>query len=167
MSPEQARGLDVDARTDVWALCVVLYEVLTGLLPFNGNVYTALVVAILESKPRPTTELGIGDTELWEIIDKGLAKAPDGRWQSMRELGAALARWALSQSVADDITGSNLQSSWIERAPDSMPTMMPSAVEPGAGVDLRTRFHPALGDRVRLDACSLPIDVDHRAAPRR
>ncbi|MBI3206366.1 MAG: protein kinase [Myxococcales bacterium] len=121
MSPEQARGLDVDARTDIWALCVVLYEVLTGQLPFNGNVYTALVVAILEAKPKPITELGLGDAELWSIIAKGLEKAPENRWQTMRELGAALARWAMAHSVADDITGSNLQSSWIERPPDSMP----------------------------------------------
>jgi len=121
MSPEQARGLDVDARTDVWALCVVLYEVLTGQLPFNGTTYTALVVSILESKPKPIMELGVGDAELWGVIARGLAKEPDERWPSMRELGAALARWALAHSVADDITGSNLHSSWIERAPDSMP----------------------------------------------
>ncbi len=130
MSPEQARGLDVDARTDIWALCVVLYEVLTGQLPFNGNVYTALVVAILEAKPKPITDLGIGDAELWSIIAKGLEKAPENRWQSMRELGAALARWAMAHSVADDITGSNLQTSWIERPPDSMPMGAPSLTVP-------------------------------------
>lgn len=129
MSPEQARGLDVDHRTDIWALCVVLYEVLTGLLPFNGNTYTALVVAILEGKPKPITELGIGDSELWSVIAKGLEKDPDQRWASMRELGGALARWALAHSVADDITGSNLHSSWIERPADSVPagqSMMPA-----------------------------------------
>lgn len=126
MSPEQARGLDVDARTDIWALCVVLYEILTARLPFNGNSYTALVVAILESRPTPTTALGSGDAALWGIIEKGLEKDPDRRWQSMRELGTALARWALALSAADDITGSNLQSSWIERPPDSIPAGSPS-----------------------------------------
>ena len=137
MSPEQARGLDVDARTDVWAMCVVFYEVMTGSLPFNGNSYTALVVAILEGKPKPLTELGIGDEELWQIVARGLEKDENRRWPSMRELGGALARWALAHSVADDITGSNLQSSWVERPPDSMPmdgaSMMPAAPAVVAG----------------------------------
>jgi serine/threonine protein kinase len=60
MSPEQARGEgDVDGRTDVWALCVVLYEVITGRLPFGGENYNALLYAILEGQPKTFAEHGI------------------------------------------------------------------------------------------------------------
>lgn len=93
MSPEQARGLDVDPRSDIWALCVVLYEITTGNLPFVGNTYTALVCAILETQAQPTTELGVGDADFWAILAKGLSKTREDRWQSMRELGVALATY--------------------------------------------------------------------------
>ena len=119
MSPEQARGFDVDPRTDVWAFCVVLYEVLTGQLPFTGTTYTALVCSILESQPKSIVELGVGDPELWGIIAHGLEKDPARRAQSMREVGAGLARWAIARGAADDLTGSSLISTWIERPPDS------------------------------------------------
>lgn len=120
MSPEQARGLDVDGRTDVWSMCVVLYETLTKSLPFQGPNYTALVCAILDNPPRPVAELGIHDAELWQIIARGLEKSADKRWQSMRELGTALARWAIAHGATDDVCGSNLSSTWIERPPDSL-----------------------------------------------
>ena len=130
MSPEQARGLDVDPRTDVWAFSVVLYEALTGQLPFAGNSYTALVCSILESQPKPVTELSAGDAELWAIIARGLAKEPDQRWPNMREIGAALARWAMARGAADDLTGASLQSAWIERPPDSTKMGTPGSIVP-------------------------------------
>jgi eukaryotic-like serine/threonine-protein kinase len=57
MSPEQAQGLDVDHRTDIWSLGVVFYEMLTGQLPFKGKFYQALMYSIVNIEPTPVTEL--------------------------------------------------------------------------------------------------------------
>jgi serine/threonine protein kinase len=75
MSPEQARGeTDVDCRTDVWAMCVVLYEAITGRLPFSGDNCNALMYAILDGQPKTFSELSFNESLLWSIIARGLEK---------------------------------------------------------------------------------------------
>ncbi|HEY1533141.1 MAG TPA: serine/threonine-protein kinase, partial [Polyangiaceae bacterium] len=116
MSPEQARGeSDVDGRTDVWALCVVLYEVITGRLPFSGENYNALLYAILEGQPKTFSELGINEPLLWSIISRGLEKDRQRRCPDMFELGRALAIWLLDRGVQEDICNALLRSKWLER----------------------------------------------------
>ncbi|MBN2192617.1 MAG: protein kinase [Polyangiaceae bacterium] len=115
MSPEQARGKDVDQAADIWAACVVLYEMVTGALPFEGDNYNALLWAILHDEPTPTSTHGGGDPRLWRMIQKGLVKDPRGRWGSMLELGRELAAWVFEQGLFVDITGSSLQSTWLQR----------------------------------------------------
>jgi len=115
MSPEQARGRsDVDLRGDVWAFCVVLYELLTGQVPFQGDNYNSIMRAIIEETPLPTTELRAGDAQLWRILERGLQKKPDDRWQSMWELGEALALWLYEHGVKEDICAASLRTSWLE-----------------------------------------------------
>lgn len=126
MSPEQARGLDVDPRADIWAFSIVLYETLTGKLPFDGPTYAALLCAILEGQPKPITELGVPDPQLWALISRGLEKEPERRWESMRELGTALAHWLQARGVADDVTGASLLSTWIDPQAESERPMLPS-----------------------------------------
>jgi len=100
LSPEQAIGeADIDARADVWALSVTLYESITGRLPFDDPSYNRLLHMIVEDNPVPTTELGAGDAELWTILEKGLHKKRDERWQSVFEMGAALEEWLRSHGV--------------------------------------------------------------------
>ena len=117
MSPEQARGdADIDVRTDVWGVGVVLYEMLTGTHPFGGDNYNALLWAIVHEAPVPVTDLGAGDAELWSILGRALAKDPAARWASMRELGVALAAWLLARGVQEDVAGGSLRTTWQELA---------------------------------------------------
>jgi serine/threonine-protein kinase len=127
MSPEQARGDDVDHRADIWAFCVVLYEAVTGRTPFEGKNYNAVMYAIVANAPPTSTSLGAGDEGLWEIMQRGLEKDPDRRWQSMQDLGAALAQWLLGKGIGDDITGASIDSLWLHRTStlDALASVMP------------------------------------------
>ena len=118
MSPEQARGTaNVDLRTDVWALCVVLYNLVTGKLPFEIANYNALMQAILHQRPAPTHEQGGGDRDLWLIIAKGLEKKRDLRWASMTEFGEALTHWLLDHGVTEDVAGNSIKAVWLAGKP--------------------------------------------------
>ena len=87
MSPEQARGLDLDERTDVWSLGVVLYEMLTGKQPFGGGTMTDILASILRSEPAPPSALTAGlPPELDRIILKTLSKQREGRYRSAQDL---------------------------------------------------------------------------------
>ena len=115
MSPEQALGReDIDHRTDVWALCVVLYECITGQMPWDRPNYNALMQAIIHEPPAATTELSAGDSDLWRVIERGLQKNPENRWASMTELGEALALWLYEHGVKEDISANSLRAVWLD-----------------------------------------------------
>jgi eukaryotic-like serine/threonine-protein kinase len=101
MSPEQVEGEKIDARTDIWSLSVVLYEMLSGRVPFEGATQSRLIVSILEREPRRLHELG--DTvqpALERIVRKGLQKDREARYQTAREFQNDLTAFRKQPDVA-------------------------------------------------------------------
>jgi serine/threonine-protein kinase len=117
MSPEQALGLDdIDERTDIWSLCVVLYEVVTGKVPFLKPNYNALMHAIINEDPLPTMDSGAGDKSLWQIIERGLKKQREQRYPNVTELGEALALWLYEHGIKEDLSGNSIRAVWLDTA---------------------------------------------------
>lgn len=91
MSPEQVNAQPVDGRSDLYALGVILYELLTGLKPFTGKNFTAIFAAIINSKPAVPVEIVSGISKAQsDLIMKSINKEPDRRFQTGREMAEAL-----------------------------------------------------------------------------
>jgi serine/threonine protein kinase/tetratricopeptide (TPR) repeat protein len=98
MSPEQARGLEVDGRSDLFSLGVVLYEMLTGKRPFAGATSGDLLVALLSQEPEPLARIGpVIPPEMQRIVSKSLRKDRTLRYQTARDFLADLR--AVAQSL--------------------------------------------------------------------
>lgn len=86
ISPEQARGLPVDARTDLWSVGVILHEMLTGVPPFRGETTAEILIAIVEREPSPVRG------PLGPVIRRALMKDPDRRYLTAQEFSSDLKR---------------------------------------------------------------------------
>ncbi len=129
MAPEQLEGVEADARTDIFALGAVLYEMATGLRAFDGKTKTSLIAAIVGGTPRPIRELvPLSPFALDHVIERCLAKEPQERWQSAHDISEEL-KWlagAGSQSGISSVPdlGQRRRRSQITTAVAAMMTLV-------------------------------------------
>ena len=124
-APEQAQGLKVDHRADVFSTGVLLYEMLAGTWPFRGKTALDVRYAVVYHQPKPIAEARGEDSpalrRIQEILDKALAKAPEDRYQRIEDMRADLQE-VLRETDSDSSFGSTLTD-----APAAVPTPPPSA----------------------------------------
>ncbi len=103
MSPEQARGEDVDERTDIWSLGVILYEIATGQRPFQGRTESHVIVSILDLPPRPFADVSNVPEGMAALIQRCLAKDRKERIQTARQLLGELQTIQRATGSASDL----------------------------------------------------------------
>ena len=138
LSPEQAKGGEVDQRSDLYSLGVVLYELLTGKTPFEGDTPVEIAMKHLSATPKPPSELRKDiPPELDMIVLRALAKDPDARYQSADEMEGDLDRVARGVPVAAATVDTATQ---VMRRPPAEPTAATAATMiapvPGAARDV-------------------------------
>ncbi len=171
MSPEQARGEDVDARTDVFALGVVLWEMLTGGRLFDGDSEVAVLRAVRESLIVPPARLNPDVPEALDaVVLTALARDPEARYQSAGELERALAQCVLrgASSVDDTDVGTFMRRLFDVPLTQFMPApaLLQERARSRSGVQPPVGAEPTAPSPVRADVAPAPEAVPEAPPPR-
>ncbi|HXZ78561.1 MAG TPA: serine/threonine-protein kinase [Terriglobales bacterium] len=162
MSPEQVRGRMIDGRSDLFSAGVILYEMVTGEKPFDGQSITTVVYKIVNETPIPPRELDVTiHPALSAVIQKALSKQPDDRYQTGAELARALKNYKNSGLAADGTV--QVPAAMAEHA--NSHTQLASAL-PAAGVTalgMTAREAGSVG--VKAPALDVPIGINPPAPP--
>ncbi len=145
MSPEQAKGGVVDNRSDLYAIGVVLYQMVTGRVPFNASSFNELLFKIALESPEPVEQI-VPDCppSFTAIINKAMAREPEARFQSSQEFRAVLQQWAHSGAAP----GVPAPTQPMPAMPDMRHPMGSSPMLAGSNPELRQsgpQFTPPLG----------------------
>ncbi len=135
MAPEQLEGKNPDARTDIFALGAVLYEMTTGKRAFEGKSQASVIAAILEKDPPPITTLQpMAPPTLERVVKTCLAKDPDDRWQTAHDVMLELKWIAEGGSSVGAIHESPLQKNWVRALPWALAALFLVAIIAGIAI---------------------------------
>ena len=128
MSPEQLEGAETDARTDLFAFGLILYELITGKRAFDAKSQASLIASILKEQPRPMSDVApLTPAALDRLVATCLEKDPDNRWQSAREIRHAI-DWIGTESVASHVAAPSERNPRRGRSPRAWQGITAAAV---------------------------------------
>jgi serine/threonine-protein kinase len=160
MAPEQLEGRDADGRSDLFALGAILYEMLTGRRPFDGESQSKVIAAVLDHDPPPVGTLQpLTPPVLTHIVQKCLAKDPERRWQSARDVADEL-RWAADLDVEKTTAAAAQSPGWRRAIPIAAGVLLLAALSSAVWWSLRSESSSGMVSRF-----AVPLGDDQRFSP--